>query len=143
MKDETLRPYDILKKYKVSITKSRLVLLEFFCQKPKPFSLKEILQYCISKSTDRSTVFRNLNYFLKLGVIVRTRGGISTDKDFYYLNLNSGSHFHFVFCRDCRQWFKISSCKVNHMEKALESKGFSNLSHTLEFYGVCNSCQNL
>lgn len=143
MKKESLRPYDILKEQKVSVTKSRLDILEMFCQELKPFSFKEILDYCLSKSSDRSTVFRNLNFFLKRGIIEKIRGNININKDFYYLNLNSGGHLHFIFCQECCQWFKMSSCKVVTMEKDLSSKGFSNLSHKLEFYGICKSCQHL
>lgn len=51
-------------------------------------------------------------------------------------------HHHHLVCRICKQTEDIDACAVQQLESRLENEsGYRQISHTLEFFGVCPACQ--
>ncbi|MDR9404453.1 MAG: Fur family transcriptional regulator [Halothece sp. Uz-M2-17] len=51
---------------------------------------------------------------------------------------------HYLTCLNCGQSFPIDECPVHDLEKELEtSHQFEVFYHSLEFFGLCQTCQSL
>jgi Fur family ferric uptake transcriptional regulator len=51
---------------------------------------------------------------------------------------------HHLTCVNCGQSFPVDECPVHHLEDKLEQTyHFKVYYHTLEFFGLCNQCQEV
>lgn len=50
-------------------------------------------------------------------------------------------HHHHIVCRTCGKIENVEACILGELEKMLAQKGYTDLSHSLEFFGVCESCR--
>jgi len=54
----------------------------------------------------------------------------------------SGSHHHHLVCRDCGRTVEVEGPAVEKWADAMSAEhGFSDVSHTLELFGVCAQCR--
>ena len=51
-----------------------------------------------------------------------------------------GHHHHHVICRKCRKVTSLDQCLIESLEKGLQRQGFSQISHSLEFFALCEKC---
>ena len=88
---------------------------------------------------DDVTVFRILHAFVekKLAKPIQFNEGKQR-----YEYADKPSHHHFI-CRSCGTIIDVTECTVSHMEKMLEhSEGVTVEHHSLEFFGLCKTCQS-
>lgn len=97
-----------------------------------------MLANSLAKSVDRSTVYRTIELFSKLGLITRIWNGWKSTIELSGMFIE---HHHHLSCVKCG---KVERLESKPLEKVLtqieKDSDFSNLSHILEFRGLCKEC---
>lgn len=90
-----------------------------------------------------STIYRILTTFEEQGLVNKTNWmGDGT----YVYELNRGEHTHYAVCLNCHKRIPLHACPFEHMhvhnhdDHDLEADGFTVISHKLELYGYCSTC---
>jgi Fur family transcriptional regulator, ferric uptake regulator len=127
-----------LKSAGLRITQPRIAILEVLIQRDSPATIEQIHQNLASESCDLVTVYRCLGAFEELGLVRRCffHNGTSL----YEINLNDSHHYH-VVCRSCGRVERIDVSLTDAVENMLRERGYDQISHMVEFFGVCAECQ--
>jgi Fur family ferric uptake transcriptional regulator len=127
-----------LKSAGLRITQPRIAILEALIRRNSPATIEQIHQDLASDSCDLVTVYRCLAAFEELGLVRRCffHNGTSL----YEINLND-SHHHHVVCRSCGRVERIDACLTESIERMLRERGYDDVTHMVEFFGVCPDCQ--
>lgn len=123
----------------LKITDARKIALHYLEKEARPVDAEEILEHLRKHklATDRATVYRMIETFLEKDIINRFEFG--EGKFRYEL---SGSDHHHLVCEHCGRIEDISDCGIEEWEKVVKKKkGFIIKHHSLEFFGMCRSCQ--
>ncbi len=84
------------------------------------------------------TVYRNLNVLKENGEVLELNYGSGQSR----YDGNPKNHYHFT-CQICGAVYDVPFDVQNELnERAKEASGFVIYKHRLEFYGMCNECQN-
>lgn len=84
------------------------------------------------------TVYRNLKLLKETGFILELNYGSAYSR----YDANPLAHYHFV-CEKCNRIYDVELPLQKSIDViASEATGALILGHRLEFYGICNSCQN-
>lgn len=129
----------LLQSAQLKITSARKVTLHFLEKENRPVDVEEILEHLRKHdlATDRATVYRMIETFLGKGIINRFEFG--EGKFRYEL---AGTDHHHLVCESCGRIEDISDCGIERWEKEIKKKkGFVVEHHSLEFFGICKSCQ--
>lgn len=138
----TTNPLDLacarLKTAGLRITQPRIAILEVLIQRSSPASIEQIHNNLTSDSCDLVTVYRCLAVFEELGLVRRCffHNGASL----YEINLNDSPHYH-VVCRSCGKVERIDISITDSVERMLRERGYEQVTHMVEFFGVCPACQ--
>ncbi len=125
---------------KAQRTRSQEKVLETLQSLKKAISAQELyIQLRNSKQNmGLATVYRSLEA-LKLQGEVKVR--ILSNGESVYSCINRDRHH--LTCVNCNRSIPIQQCPVHELEKQLEqSHNFKVYYHTLEFFGLCDQCQN-
>jgi Fe2+ or Zn2+ uptake regulation protein len=60
----------------------------------------------------------------------------------YEVTVGNPRHYHIV-CKSCGQTERVDYFSVEGMERMLQDRGYTQLSHVVEFVGICPSCQKV
>lgn len=128
---------DFLKERGYKVTEGRKVILGVLKKYHKPLSVKDIQEKV--KNIDTVTIYRNLEQFAKTGIVNK----LSLGGDRAYFEY-SDNHHHHVVCTNCGYIEELSGCMVpEKLPKTKNLKFFAKISHhSLEFFGLCLSCDN-
>ncbi len=132
---------EILKENGYKCTTQRKIMLEVICEQNRPYKANEIFNMVseITPGINFSTIYRNLELLLELGIINK----ISLDESFNYYEVSTGKHRHHIICKICGNVKEIDLCPFKEMEKSkLEELGFEPQDHKFEIYGLCSKCKN-
>jgi Fur family transcriptional regulator, ferric uptake regulator len=95
----------------------------------------ELSKLCIK--ADRTTIYREVQFLLEKKIIRKIQ--IGDDKTYY--EISTGHHHHLV-CNKCNGIKEV--ILGQHLEdqekKIYKKEKFKVLSHSLEFYGLCDKC---
>ncbi len=120
------------------LTSPRKMILEAALKSKKPFSA-EILFQALKSQADLATIYRNLTFFNEIGLISRVDIGGETAV-YEVASKDEAHHHHYFVCKSCGKTEALESCSMTAVENALKKKGFRNLTHRLEFTGLCAGC---
>ena len=120
------------------MTSPRVQLLEAIIADHGPFSVDEILALPRARGMDRVTVYRGLQTFEEIGLVSRCEFGDGVSR---YEFIHEGHHHHHVVCRKCKKSENIEECIPTQLIKAVQKMGYADVSHSLEFFGVCEKCR--
>ena len=147
----TTRPKDfsvegilsLLKSEGMRITQSRRQILDVLFAAKEPLSLQELCDQAThqGKGPDYATVFRMASLLEEHGIVHK----VNLQKSCSYYELNDPSkHYDHVVCTECDRVVVIDSpCPVSDTEREIARRyGFSNLKHSLEFFGKCPDCSD-
>jgi Fe2+ or Zn2+ uptake regulation protein len=131
-------PIAILRKSGLKKTPTRLAILSVFSEGCKPVNAEYIFKKLKTRKTSIVTIYRTLMSFEVACILSR----VELHKESAHYEL-AGHHHHHIICTDCGTVESFDKCDVGHIsEKALsKSLKFRVITqHSLEFFGVCNSC---
>jgi len=131
---------DQLRKTGLKVTESRKKILQVLNDKYGPLTPDEIYQSVRPADLDRVTIYRCLAAFEEVNLVRRSDFGDGIAR--YELQLGAHHHHH-VICRKCKSIRHLDDCFLHKIEEQILSTGFSQLTHNLEFFGICPNCQKL
>lgn len=133
---------DLLRREGLRITRNRTRILEVLFEADHPLSLHEIREAATDSDggPDYATVFRMMMLMENLGLVHKVNLQRSCT---YYEIRDPGRHYDHVVCRRCGRVEVVDlPCALAETEKKIaQQHGFSDLSHSLEFFGVCAECR--
>jgi len=128
----------------MKMTQIRKKIILFFKKQKKPIAYDKIVEYLRKNSIsfNRSTVFRNLNFLEKEGIIQKLNFGDGISR---YELIKENSHHHHIVCLNCKKVIDFFDKDLDSLIKKIEikflkSKKFKIKSHQFEFFGYCQSC---
>lgn len=127
-----------LKKERYRITEPRKALLRLLIESEKPLSAEELHAKLGPATYDLVTVYRNLETFE--GARIVTRIPTESGKSLYELNAVEHHHHH-IICRKCHRAERLDHCEIEKLEALAKNLGFTEVTHVLELYGVCDDCR--
>lgn len=120
------------------ITSSRLEILAILKSNHNPLTMSEIHKKIRNTKIDLATVYRTINLFTGLGIV----NEIDFKDEFKrYELIYDRHHHHHIVCRKCKRIENVEACILDDVEKLLNKKGYSEISHSLEFFGICENCK--
>ncbi|GIW59807.1 MAG: transcriptional repressor [Patescibacteria group bacterium] len=121
-------------------TKYREALLKLFYSAAYPISVPEIMEDLAKEGLEpnKTTVYREMETLLREEIVVEIEFGDGKKR---YERANLPHHHHLV-CRVCH---RVEDVEVDVDIAAVEKRigkehGFEEVKHTIEFFGVCESC---
>jgi len=132
---------EVLRANGMRITEGRRVLLQFILDShARRVTLREIHEHLDEKlaQVDRTSVYRNLMAFERLGIIQALR--LPKGGKVYQYVLDRKIH-HFYICKACGNARRGSRDLFERIEAALrETHGFAKANLSVVFYGTCGGC---
>ena len=126
----------LIKEKSLSVTEPRKNILAFLLKNHGPFSMEEIHDGLGKKACDLATVYRCIVQFENSDLVERRYFG---DEKLRYEYKDNAQHHHIV-CRLCKSITKMKYCFISEIEQMIRDKGYSDITHSLEFFGVCAKC---
>jgi Fur family ferric uptake transcriptional regulator len=129
-----------LKKAGYKLTAPRLAVIEVLESHPQHLSHEQILVEGrkIYPQLSRATVYRTMELLVDLNLF---RPLYLSDANQRFISA-FGGHHHLV-CSNCGLIFEFDHCTVDQLARELAEKHqFQIRSHLLEFWGLCQTCQD-
>jgi len=121
-------------------TKVREALLCILQKTQQPFTVSEILTQLRKQGfhTNKTTVYRQMEKMQQQHLVQEV-----TFPDAIRRFEISGIHHHHLVCQHCHKIFDIILNNDLHQEEKMifQKQKFKVLSHSLEFFGLCQHCQ--
>ncbi len=121
------------------LTRIRVFMIRTLFEAQRPLAPSEILTRLAGFDirADRTTVYRELRFLMEQNIVGHIKLG---DHRNYYEILTE--HHHHLVCKGCKNVKAV--VLDNHLEdeerKIYKKEKFKVISHSLEFYGLCDSC---
>ena len=124
------------------VTGPRQAILAALGLERRPMTVREIRQALQPAPCDLATVYRVLGMLAELKLVQRFDFGDGAAR-FELVDENGHrSHHHHLVCNRCARIVEIDECFLEELESAVARRnGFEAVTHRLEFFGVCPSCQ--
>lgn len=123
------------------VTENRKNILRVLLAAKTPLPLTEIQEQAgkLGSHPDFATVFRVMTALEKLDLAQKVNLGKACS---HYELLDPQKHHDHIVCVDCGRVTLIEEdCPVSKVEKKIERQyGYTNLTHSLEFFGTCGDC---
>ena len=127
-----------LKSAGLRITQPRVAIIEALIRRGQPASIEQLHQDLANDACDLVTVYRCLAVFEELGLVRRCFFHNGTG--LYEINLDD-SHHHRIICKSCGKVERIDASFTENTERLLRERGYEQVTHLVEFFGVCPDCQ--
>ena len=121
-------------------TPARIAITDFLSKSDSPVDILQVINFLRSKdlNTNKVTVYRIMDFLLKNKVVDRVEFG--EGKFRYEIKKN---HHHHLICIECGKIDDVEGEFMKKMEEEIyKDKQFKVKYHSLEFFGLCKSCQN-
>lgn len=128
---------EMLRALHLRATPQRLAVITALARRARPSSVEELVR-ASKNSFDVATAYRTLDVLAAARVVRKLR--INDDRALYEL---AHDHHHHAVCTSCGTISDISMCIPDDLPKKVKRvSGFSRIdSHTLEFFGLCATCE--
>ena len=130
---------EALKKHKLRITEPRKAIIRILVHKHGPYTAEEIYKKISKRGCDLATVYRSITSMEKLGIVKRCEFGDGLAR-YELADEDDLHHHHHVICTSCKKIEPLEACELETIDRFAQKKGFSNVSHNLEFFGTCARC---
>ena len=115
-------------------------LLTVLIEDHGPFTIDELhhkLAKARLETTDLATVYRTMTRFEERGLVVRCDFG---DGAVRYELASSGHHHHHIICQKCQKVTALGPCQMDLSSLLTDTHGYQQVTHKLEFFGICPAC---
>lgn len=138
MKTTSLREItERLRNSPLRLTRKRERILGALLSFERPISASALRDQAKLPEGDLVTVYRTLEAFEGIGIVQRIP--LDSGGHLYELTAPDDHHHHFL-CTKCHKVERIDQCIGKELEAEARKKGFSEVKHVLEVYGVCSDC---
>ena len=128
-----------LKKSGLKLTFPRKAIIQALHQNHGPFTAEEIHKLVTKRVCDLATVYRCLAQLEEARILRRCEFGDGTAR--YELTSQDETHHHHLICIECKRIEIVDDRELEEIDRFARKRGFSNVSHSLEFFGTCPKCQ--
>ena len=129
----------ILSEAGLKATPTRLGVLEILLREHGPHSIEDLRKRLKKGSCDKVTVYRTLEALEKAQLL--TQCALGDGRARYEYRSPDHSHHHHILCTACRSVEPVDGlCLPPQWEASLAQRGYRNLTHRLEFLGLCQNC---
>lgn len=137
---ETAHFYSKLKEGGGRVTAQRKRLAHEIIGFDVPFTADQLYDLLDDLKVDPTTIYRSLATFTELGLIqtVDFADGLVR----YEYVPSHKPHHHHIICTACKKVDAVHFCVVEGQEQIIERMGYADVSHRLEFFGLCQQCQD-
>jgi len=133
-----------LKRSSRKLTGQRQGILELLRNESRPMTNKEIHEGLPKGGCDLATIYRSMHLLQEMGMVKRLDFGDGSARFELMPEEGDIGHHHHLICLDCSDIVELEGCLVQELEKRIASaKGFVSVTHNLEFFGICPSCQKV
>ncbi len=123
------------------MTGARQAVLGALRQECHPLSIKEVFQKLPGGDCDLATVYRCMHLLEGLGMVKRFDLGDGVAR-FELLPEGDSGHHHHLVCTQCAEVVELDDCAMSELDEKIGSRcGFSQVTHRLEFFGLCPECR--
>ncbi|MEO6005974.1 MAG: Fur family transcriptional regulator [Opitutus sp.] len=129
-----------LKAAGLRITQPRIAILAALAKRGQPTTIEQIHADLESGSCDLVTVYRCLSAFEDIGLV--RRSFFHNGTSLYALSMGESHPYH-VICKETNRVQEIDPettaelrRNVVHIEELLKSRGYNNVTHVVEFFGL-------
>ncbi len=126
-----------MKEKAMRVTSPRLVMLKILAVAKHPLSAEQVHEAAGDDKLDLVTVYRSLGAMVDAGIV--QRHPLERGRSLYAL-VSPGHHHHHVICRRCGRIDRLPGCDTSRLEAAARTKGYAELTHIMEIYGICPAC---
>jgi Fe2+ or Zn2+ uptake regulation protein len=126
-----------MKEKAMRVTSPRLVMLKVLAAAKRPLSAEQIYEAAGDDKLDLVTIYRSLGAMDDAGIV--QRHPLERGRSLYAL-VSPGHHHHHVICRRCGRIDRLPGCDTSRLEAAARTKGYAQLTHIMEVYGICPAC---
>ncbi len=120
------------------ITKPRIAIIESLLKHEGPLSIERIHQDMGADVCNLVTVYRGLATLERLDMVRRSY--LHNGTCLYEFTLGKHRHYHIV-CKACGKTERVDYFPVEGIQRVLAHRGYTQVSHVVEFFGVCPACQ--
>ncbi len=120
------------------VTKPRIALIETLLRMQGPVSIERIHQEVGVKTCDLVTIYRCLAAFEGLGLVRRSY--LHNGTCLYEQTVSLTRRYH-IICKKCGGSEPVDYTADAGVEQRLEERGYAQISHVVEFFGICPTCQ--
>lgn len=132
---------DKLRRRSRKITGPRQAILDLLRRHHHPLTNKEIFSALPPGDCDLATVYRSMHLLEDMGLVKRFDFGDGTAR-FELVQEGDDGHHHHLICTRCSEVVEIDECFPRELEeKIARGNGFTQITHKLEFFGLCPQCQ--
>jgi len=126
------------KDHSLRLTEPRRDIFSILESRDQPLTLQEILK--ASQFAERTSVYRTLQLFTKLGIVDIVQVGF---KQRYELAEPFRSHHHHLVCIKCGELIDLErSAKLEKLiNKFASAHDYELTAHHIELQGICKSCR--
>lgn len=128
-----------LRQARMRITKPRVAILEALSRQSVPVAIEYLHAELNSRKCDLVTVYRCLAAFEEQGIV--RRSFLHSGTCLYQLSLETQPSNYHVVCRQCQRIDPVDYFPVDAADRSLRERGYTQLSHVVEFFGICPACQ--
>ena len=133
----------LLSSKNASITNPRLIVLELLLKEGRPLTVDQVFKLANDKIA-QSTLYRVINDLRSFGLVTE----FTTPENMMVVELNADEigHHHHIFCGKCGSITDIELKPQleeeldNEVQRIERQYSLSINSHSLELFGICNSC---
>ena len=118
------------------VTEPRRALIRLLAEAEKPLSCEEIRARSKGEF-DLVTVYRNMEVFREQNIVQGIL--LESGKQLFELTVE-GDHHHHIICRSCHRTLRLDLCFGGELERYASSRGFEQLQHKIEVFGLCGEC---
>lgn len=141
MHEESLQT---IKKHGHKLTKTRSLIIALLTNRKKPLTAGEILNELseIGLRVNKTTVYRELEFLMKERIV----NEVQFEDEIRRYEATGNFHHHHLVCRSCLRVDEIDSFPLEATLQELKTifathKNFTEVTHNLEFFGLCAQCQ--
>ncbi len=129
-----------LEKSATKLTLQRRLIAATIDRQTQPFSAEDLHNQGLKKKRiDLATVYRTLSLFLNEGLLQKSEFG---DRKSRYWKADANQHCQTLYCKECGNLETLAMCLAHDQHQLLAEKGYTNLSHKVEFIGICPECSS-
>ena len=128
-----------LKENGCKMTEQRKIILEILLEGGRHYTAQEIYEKAVAKNSSMnfSTVYRNLELLMNMGIIKRMNINETTG----HFAMNQQQHQHHLICKGCGEVKELDYCPYENIkENELVESDFVITDHNFEIFGYCGKC---